>query len=112
MQVVIGCDGGNSVIGDFLELKPPKLLSKVCAVRGFTNYQNGHGFGTDGIRQMKGQVMLGRATVTETLVYWTVLVQVYPQGAYTKINRRHTYVCLINLKVIIFYHFYNYTFKF
>ncbi|XP_062153931.1 monooxygenase 1-like [Alnus glutinosa] len=80
-KVVIGCDGGNSVIGDFLELKPPKLLSKVCSVRGFTNYPNGHGFGTDGMRQMKGQVMLGRATITETLVYWTVLVQVYPQDS-------------------------------
>jgi hypothetical protein len=86
MQVVIGCDGSHSVIGDFLELKPPKPLSTVCAVRGFTNYPNGHGFAPEGRRQIKGQVLVGTAPVTETLVFWSVVLQVYPQGTYTEIN--------------------------
>ncbi|XP_062150393.1 monooxygenase 1-like [Alnus glutinosa] len=80
-KVVIGCDGSHSVIGDFLELKPPKPLSTVCAVRGFTNYPNGHGFAPEGRRQIKGQVLVGTAPVTETLVFWSVVLQVYPQDS-------------------------------
>ena len=76
---MIGCDGGNSIIGEFLELKPPTLLS-ARAVRGFTNYPNGHGFPPDFIRQKKGQTLLGRTPVNDTLVYWFVDPQGYPQG--------------------------------
>ncbi|XP_062150394.1 monooxygenase 1-like [Alnus glutinosa] len=79
-KIVIGCDGGNSVIGDFLELKPPKLLT-ACAVRGFTNYPNGHGFAPEFIRQKKGQVLLGRSPVNDTLVFWFVAPQVNPQDS-------------------------------
>jgi hypothetical protein len=89
---VIGCDGGNSVIGDFLELKPPKLLS-ACAVRGFTNYPNGHGFAPEYIRQKKGQVLLGRSPVNDTLVFWFVVPQVYSQGTLITI---YTYAVMLN----------------
>lgn len=76
---MIGCDGANSVIADFLELKPPKLLS-ACALRGFTNYPNGHGLAPEFIRQIKGQALLGRAPVSDTLVFWFVVLQAYPEG--------------------------------
>ncbi|KAB8933557.1 hypothetical protein FH972_026843 [Carpinus fangiana] len=79
-KIVIGCDGGNSIIGEFLELKPPKLLS-ACAVRGFTNYPNGHGFPPDFIRQKKGPILLGRTPVNDTLVFWFVASQGYPQDS-------------------------------
>ncbi|XP_041009016.1 monooxygenase 1-like [Juglans microcarpa x Juglans regia] len=79
-EIVIGCDGANSVIADFLELKPPKLLS-ACALRGFTNYPNGHGLAPEFIRQIKGQALLGRAPVTDTLVFWFVVLQAYPEDS-------------------------------
>ncbi|KAG2710062.1 hypothetical protein I3843_04G007500 [Carya illinoinensis] len=79
-EIVIGCDGANSVIADFLELKPPKLLS-ACALRGFTNYPNGHGLAPEFIRQIKGQALVGRVPVSDTLVFWFVALQAYPEDS-------------------------------
>lgn len=79
-QIVLGCDGANSVVADFLKLKAPKLLS-ACVVRGFTNYPSGHGLALEFIRQKKGQVLLGRAPVDDKLVFWFVVLPAYPKGA-------------------------------
>ncbi|CAL5353673.1 unnamed protein product [Camellia sinensis] len=42
-KVLIGCDGANSVVADFLELKPPKAFP-LSAVRGLMKYPSGHAF--------------------------------------------------------------------
>ncbi|KAB1211143.1 3-hydroxybenzoate 6-hydroxylase 1 [Morella rubra] len=79
-KIVLGCDGANSVVADFLKLKAPKLLS-ACVVRGFTNYPSGHGLALEYIRQKKGQVLLGRAPVDDKLVFWFVVLPAYPKDS-------------------------------
>ncbi|KAK3010374.1 hypothetical protein RJ639_012599 [Escallonia herrerae] len=70
-KVLIGCDGANSVIADFLELKPTKLFS-LAAVRGLTNYPDGHTFGQEFVRMMKNNTLTGRIAIDDKLVYWFV----------------------------------------
>ncbi|XP_010449894.1 PREDICTED: uncharacterized protein LOC104732065 [Camelina sativa] len=68
-KVVIGCDGANSVVSDYLQLGPKKAFS--CrAVRGFTNYPNGHGFPQELLRIKKGNILIGRLPLTENQVFW------------------------------------------
>lgn len=69
LQVLIGCDGANSVIAKFLSLTPLKLFSK-CAVRGLTIYPNGHGFSPEFLRIRKGDHLVGRIPMDEKTVYW------------------------------------------
>uniref|UniRef100_A0A2P2KDB8 3-hydroxybenzoate 6-hydroxylase 1 n=3 Tax=Rhizophora mucronata TaxID=61149 RepID=A0A2P2KDB8_RHIMU len=68
-KVLIGCDGLNSVVADFLELKPKSMFLR-CGVRGFTNYPNGHGFAPNFIRTKRGDTMIGRSPVDDKLVFW------------------------------------------
>ncbi|KAJ4965295.1 hypothetical protein NE237_017144 [Protea cynaroides] len=70
-QVVIGCDGTNSVVADWLGLKAARQFS-LCAVRGFTNYPNGHGFSNEFVRLRKNNITLGRIPVDDKLVHWFV----------------------------------------
>ncbi|KAK2995568.1 hypothetical protein RJ640_000044 [Escallonia rubra] len=70
-KVLIGCDGANSVIADFLELKPTKLFS-LLSVRGLTNYPDGHTFGQEFVRMMKKNTLTGRIAIDDKLVYWFV----------------------------------------
>ncbi|KAI3431942.1 TPR_REGION domain-containing protein [Psidium guajava] len=70
-KVLIGCDGVNSVVLDYLEMNPTKV-SCTTAVRGFTSYPAGHQFDnvfsiteTDGIK-------LGSVPVNDNLVYWFI----------------------------------------
>ncbi|KAL8225864.1 hypothetical protein R6Q57_018421 [Mikania cordata] len=68
-KVVIGCDGGKSVVADFLNLKPTKMFP-LCSIRGLTNYPNGHSFGNEFTRFMKSNVLIGRIPIDDNLVYW------------------------------------------
>ncbi|XP_031260628.1 monooxygenase 1-like [Pistacia vera] len=63
-KVLIGCDGANSVVADFLELKPMKLHSS-CVVRGFTYFPNGHGFAHELVRTRRDNTLFGMAPVKE-----------------------------------------------
>lgn len=83
-QVVIGCDGVNSVVSEHLGLKPPKLLS-TCSIIGFTNYPSGHGLNSESIRMRRGSVSVGRIPMDGQLVYWFVAQKWTPQG-----DRIHT----------------------
>jgi len=69
LQVLIGCDGANSVIAKFLSLTPLKLFSK-CAVRGLTIYPNGHGFSPEFLRIRKDNHLVGRIPMDGKTVYW------------------------------------------
>lgn len=73
-KVLIGCDGANSVVADFLELKPTKLFA-LCAVRGLTNYTNGHPFTHEFVRMRRDNILVGRIPIDRTLVYWFVAQQ-------------------------------------
>lgn len=79
LQVVIGCDGVNSVVADFLGLKPPRV-SPTSNVRGFTNYPSGHGFSPEFVRINEDHVFLGRIPLNDKLVYWFIARPRTPQG--------------------------------
>nr|GEW96919.1 putative FAD/NAD(P)-binding domain protein [Tanacetum cinerariifolium] len=70
-KVVIGCDGGKSIVADFLNLKATKMFP-LCGVRGFTNYPNGHLFDHEFARFRKDNVLVGRIPINGTLVYWFI----------------------------------------
>ncbi|KAL5776026.1 hypothetical protein ACOSP7_008952 [Xanthoceras sorbifolium] len=71
-KVLIGCDGANSVVADFLELKPKKVFSS-CAVRGYTNYPNGHGLLPELVRSIRGTTLSGTVPINDNLVFWFVV---------------------------------------
>ncbi|CAL5413835.1 unnamed protein product [Camellia sinensis] len=77
-MVVIGCDGVNFVIANFIGLKPPKQ-STIGGARGFTNYENGHGFSLEFVTINKGHVLLGRVPLDHNLVFWFVTRPIPPQ---------------------------------
>ncbi|KAK3405076.1 hypothetical protein EUGRSUZ_K01334 [Eucalyptus grandis] len=58
-KVVIGCDGVNSEVANFLDLRPPRM-SPTCNVRGFTIYPDGHGYPHDFVTINHNRVFLGR----------------------------------------------------
>ncbi|KAI3916251.1 hypothetical protein MKW98_004692 [Papaver atlanticum] len=70
-KVVIGCDGVNSVVSDFIGLKATRSFS-TCGVRGFTNYPSGHGFSNEFLRIRKDNLIFCRTPVNENRMYWFV----------------------------------------
>ncbi|KAJ0025643.1 hypothetical protein Pint_07337 [Pistacia integerrima] len=69
----------NSVVADFLKLKPKKLHSS-CGVRGFTYFPNGHGFAPEFVQTIRDNTMLGLALVHDNQAFWFVNHQWHPQG--------------------------------
>ncbi|KAH7834252.1 hypothetical protein Vadar_014194 [Vaccinium darrowii] len=70
-KILIGCDGVNSVVADFLELKPTKEFV-TCSVRGLTKYPNGHAFPHEFVRMRRNGVGIGRIPIDDKLVFWFV----------------------------------------
>ncbi|XP_052192287.1 monooxygenase 1-like isoform X2 [Diospyros lotus] len=70
-KIVIGCDGSNSVIADYLGLKHAREFS-LSAVRGLTNYPNGHAFPFEAVRMRRNNTIVGRVPIHHKLVYWFV----------------------------------------
>ncbi|XP_047315685.1 monooxygenase 1-like [Impatiens glandulifera] len=72
-KLVIGCDGGRSVIGKFVGLKPTRQFS-YSAVRGLTSYPKGHTYKHEFIRWRKNDssILIGRIPIDEKCVYWFV----------------------------------------
>ncbi|KAG2263349.1 hypothetical protein Bca52824_070428 [Brassica carinata] len=71
-KVLIGCDGANSIVSDYLRLGPKKAFA--CrAVRGFTDYPNGHGFPHELLRMKTGNVLVGRLPLNHNHVFWFVV---------------------------------------
>ncbi|XP_071742558.1 monooxygenase 1-like [Rutidosis leptorrhynchoides] len=68
-KVVIGCEGGNSIVANFLNVKPTKLTS-LCVVRGLTNYPNGHSFDRKFTRFHKNNIIVGRYQRDDNMVFW------------------------------------------
>ncbi|KAI3949762.1 hypothetical protein MKX01_040979 [Papaver californicum] len=69
--VVIGCDGVNSVVSEFIGLKATRSFS-TCGVRGFTSYPSGHGFSNEFLRIRKDNLIFCRTPVNENRMYWFV----------------------------------------
>ncbi|PWA87558.1 FAD/NAD(P)-binding domain protein [Artemisia annua] len=70
-KVVIGCDGGKSIVANFLNLKATKMFP-LCGIRGFTNYRNGHLFDHEFARFRKDNVLVGRIPINGNMVYWFI----------------------------------------
>ncbi|KAI8527023.1 hypothetical protein RHMOL_Rhmol12G0044500 [Rhododendron molle] len=70
-KILIGCDGLNSVVANFLELKPTKEFG-TCSVRGLTNYPNGHAFPHELVRTRRNDIRIGVIPIDDKLVYWFV----------------------------------------
>lgn len=83
--MLIGCDGANSIVADFLGLKPRKAFTS-CAARAFTNYPNGHGFPPELFRVNKDGILLGRVPVDDRVMFWFALHQHYPEGTNLKMH--------------------------
>ncbi|KAJ7982561.1 FAD-dependent urate hydroxylase [Quillaja saponaria] len=79
-KILIGCDGANSVVADFLGLKPAKP-SSIWEVRGFTNYPNGHTFGNQFVPVHGDCDIMGRIPIHHKLVYWFVTQKREFQGS-------------------------------
>lgn len=71
LQILIGCDGVNSVVLDYLEMNRTKV-SYTCAVRGFTSYPAGHKFDNVFTVTKTDSVKLGLVPVNDNLVYWFI----------------------------------------
>ncbi|XP_047084487.1 monooxygenase 2-like [Lolium rigidum] len=68
-NVLVGCDGVNSVVAKWLGLPKP-ILSGRSATRGLAEYPEGHGFGPE-ILQFIGQgFRSGVLPCSDTSVYW------------------------------------------
>lgn len=68
-NVLVGCDGVNSVVAKWLGLPKP-ILSGRSATRGLAEYPDGHSFGPE-ILQFIGQgFRSGVLPCTDTSVYW------------------------------------------
>lgn len=68
-KVLIGCDGSQSVVAQFLGLKPVKAFA-LGAMRGMTSYPSGHSFGHEFVRIRKNRTMMGRVPINDKLVFW------------------------------------------
>ncbi|XP_022762265.1 monooxygenase 2-like [Durio zibethinus] len=68
-KVLIGCDGINSVVAKWLGLQKPVFTGR-SAIRGYTNFKGGHGFGPK-FRQFVGKgVRSGFLPCDDEIVYW------------------------------------------
>ncbi|KAI8527022.1 hypothetical protein RHMOL_Rhmol12G0044400 [Rhododendron molle] len=70
-KILIGCDGLNSVVANFLELKPTKEFG-TCSVRGLTNYPNGHALPHELVRTRRNGISVGIIPIDDKLVCWFV----------------------------------------
>ncbi|CAI9114993.1 OLC1v1015823C1 [Oldenlandia corymbosa var. corymbosa] len=76
-KALIGCDGLNSKVADYLGLKPASLFT-LGGVRGLTNYPDGHCYPPKFFRLRSNQgdaSMVGRIPINDKLVYWFVAVK-------------------------------------
>lgn len=71
LQVVIGCDGVNSIVANSLNLNPPKL-SHIGTLRCVTNYPDEHDYGDAAIRVMKNRLHLGILPIDKNHVLWFI----------------------------------------
>ncbi|KAL7174805.1 hypothetical protein ACSBR1_043865 [Camellia fascicularis] len=79
-KVLIGCGGANSVVSDFLELKPPKAFP-LSAVRDLTKYLSGHSFAHEFVRMKRNNIMEERVPIDDKSVNWMVGQQSTPKDA-------------------------------
>lgn len=68
-NVLVGCDGVNSVVAKWLGLPKP-ILSGRSATRGLAEYPDGHGFGPEILQFIGHGFRSGVLPCSDTSVYW------------------------------------------
>ncbi|VAI08981.1 unnamed protein product [Triticum turgidum subsp. durum] len=68
-NVLVGCDGVNSVVAKWLGLPKP-ILSGRSATRGLAEYPDGHGFGPEMLQFIGQGFRSGVLPCSDTSVYW------------------------------------------
>nr|GMD76134.1 FAD-dependent urate hydroxylase-like [Ipomoea batatas] len=71
IEILIGCDGGRSIVAELLGLKAAKEFG-VVATRGLTTYPNAHSLPIEFHRMFKGDVRVGILPINHHLVHWFV----------------------------------------
>ncbi|XP_024031083.1 monooxygenase 1 [Morus notabilis] len=79
-KILIGCDGENSAVAEFLRLKPKKVFP-ARVMRGLTYYPSPHGFAPEFVKTHGKDVVFGRAPISENLVYLVLLLPGYPKDS-------------------------------
>ncbi|KAH1032254.1 hypothetical protein J1N35_044428 [Gossypium stocksii] len=97
-KIVIGCDGVNSIISNFVGVNSPKLFSR-CSTRGFTYCEGGHSFGDKFRLYSSNDVTLGQLPVTDKLVYW-FLTRVLTSQDLSDAKKDPTYITKASLEAI------------
>jgi 2-polyprenyl-6-methoxyphenol hydroxylase-like FAD-dependent oxidoreductase len=69
VQVLVGCDGVNSVVAKWLGLPKP-IVSGRSATRGLAEYPEGHGFGPEMLQFIGQGFRSGVLPCSDTSVYW------------------------------------------
>lgn len=69
IQVLIGCDGVNSVVGKWLGFKNPATTARL-AIRGLAHYPTGHGFEKRFFQFYGNGVRSGFIPCDQNSVYW------------------------------------------
>ncbi|ERN20027.1 hypothetical protein AMTRI_Chr11g101170 [Amborella trichopoda] len=68
-KVVIGCDGVNSVVSTWLGLQKPAYVGR-SEIRGFANFQDGHGFEPDFLQYINDDFQVGLIPCNNQTIYW------------------------------------------
>jgi hypothetical protein len=79
LQVLIGCDGSNSVVAKYLGMSPAKSAPRTF-LRGFTRYPHGHPFGDHFLRLRGKRFFVGCSPITDTLVSFFVACHIPSTG--------------------------------
>ncbi|EXC30730.1 3-hydroxybenzoate 6-hydroxylase 1 [Morus notabilis] len=75
-KILIGCDGASSVVAEYLKVKPKKSFP-AFGIRGLTYYPSPHGFDPEFVRTHGNNVVCGRSTINQNLVFWFLLLPGY-----------------------------------
>ncbi|CAI9114974.1 OLC1v1015803C1 [Oldenlandia corymbosa var. corymbosa] len=77
-KILIGCDGSNSKVADFLGLKLISSFKTFGAVRGLTKYPNKHLLPPTFVHMRRDKNLVGRIPINDKLVFW--YVELSPPG--------------------------------
>ena len=85
-QVLIGCDGINSVVAKYLGFEKAVFTGR-SAIRGYANFEGGHGFGPK-FRQFVGKsVRSGFLPCDDENVYWFMTWTTSGKGDYVRLTQ-------------------------
>ncbi|XP_012081816.2 monooxygenase 2 [Jatropha curcas] len=68
-KVLIGCDGVNSVVANWLGLKKPAFTGR-SAIRGYAKFKGSHGYGPKFLQFFGNGIRSGLLPCDDTTIYW------------------------------------------